>query len=97
MSSNKRYPPEFRERAVRLLEQPLAEHSSRWAATEAVSEKLGCTTVTLRRWVKQAEIDDGKREGLSTDERQQTKELQREVQELRRANEIQRTATNFLA
>ena len=75
----------------------MAEHSSRWAATEAVSEKLGCTTETLRRWVKQAEIDDGKREGLSTDERQQTKELQREVQELRRANEIQRTATNFLA
>ena len=97
MSSNKRYPPEFRERAVRLFEQSLSEHSSRWAATEAVSEKLGCTTETLRRWVKQAEIDEGKREGLTTDERQQMKELQREVKELRRANEILRTASAVFA
>ena len=58
---------------------------------------LGCTTETLRRWVKQAEIDEGKREGLSTDERQQMKELQREVKELRRANEILRTASAFFA
>ena len=97
MGTSKRYPPEFRERAVRLFEQSLAEHSSRWAATEAVSEKLGCTTETLRCWVKQAEIDEGKREGLSTDERQQMKELQREVKELRRANEILRTASAFFA
>ena len=62
-----------------------------------MSEKLGCTTETLRRWVKQAAIDEGKREGLSTDERQQMKELQREVKELRRANEILRTASAFFA
>ena len=97
MGTSKRYPPEFRERAVRLFEQSLAEHSSRCAATQAVSEKLGCTTETLRRCVKQAEIDEGKREGLSTDERQQMKELQREVKELRRANEILRTASAFFA
>ena len=71
--------------------------SSTIRAVEAVSEKLGCTTETLRRWVKQAEIDEGKREGLSTDERQQMKELQREVKELRRANEILRTASAFFA
>ena len=97
MSSTKRYSPEFRERAVRLFEQALGEHSSRWAATEAVSEKLGCTTETLRRWLKQAEIDTGKREGLSTEKRQQMKELQREVKELRRANEILKTASAFFA
>jgi len=62
-----------------------------------VSEKLGCTTETLRRWVKQAEIDGGKREGLTTDERQRMKDLQREVKELRRANEILKTASAFFA
>ena len=97
MSTSKRYSPEVRERAVRLFEQALGEHSSRWAATKSVSEKLGCTTETLRRWVKQAEIDEGKREGLSTDERQQMKDLQREVKELRRANEILKTASAFFA
>ena len=83
MSTSKRNSPEVRERAVRLFEQALGEHSSRWAATKSVSEKLGCTTETLRRRVKQAEIDEGKREGLTTDERQQMKDLQREVSELK--------------
>ena len=97
MNSTKRYSLEVRERAVRLFEQALTEHSSRWAATKSVAEKIGCTTESLRRWVKQAEIDDGKREGLSTRERQQMKDLQREVKELRRANEILKTASAFFA
>ena len=97
MSTNKHYSPEVRERAVRLFEQALNEHSSRWAATVSVSEKLGCTTETLRRWVRQSEIDQGARAGLSTDERQQMKDLQREVKELRRANEILKTASAFFA
>ena len=92
-----RYSPEVRERAVRLFEEALQEHSSRWAATQSVAEKIGCTTESLRRWVKQSEIDDGKRDGLSTSEREEMKALKREVKELRRANEILKTASAFFA
>ena len=97
MNTKKRYSPEVRERAVRLFEQALTEHSSRWAATKSVAEKIGCTTESLRRWVKQAETDQGRRDGLTTDERQQMKQLQREVKELRRANEILKSASAFFA
>ncbi|MEM7708277.1 MAG: IS3 family transposase [Pseudomonadota bacterium] len=90
-----RYSPEVRERAVRLFEEALKYHSSRWAATKSVAEKIGCTTESLRRWVKQAEIDQGKRDGLSTSERQELKALKREVKELKRANEILKTASGF--
>jgi transposase-like protein len=97
MNTTKRYSPEVRERAVRLFEQALTEHSSRWAATKSVADKIGCTTESLRRWAKQAEMDQGKRDGLTTDERQQMKDLQREIKELRRANEILKTASAFFA
>jgi len=97
MNTTKRYSPEVRERAVRLFEQALTEHSSRWAATKSVADKIGCTTESLRRWAKQAEMDQGKRDGLTTDERQQMKDLQREIKELRRANEILKTASTFFA
>ncbi len=97
MNTTKRYSPEVRERAVRLFEQALTEHSSRWAATKPVADKIGCTTESLRRWVKQAEMDQGKRDGLTTDEPQQMKDLQREIKELRRANEILKTASTFFA
>ena len=97
MNTTKRYSPEVRERAVRLFEQALTEHSSRWAATKSVVDKIGCTTESLRRWAKQAEMDQGKRDGLTTDERQQMKDLQREIKELRRANEILKTASAFFA
>ena len=97
MRTQKRYSPEVRERAVRLFEQALQDHSSRWSATKSVAEKIGCTTESLRRWVKQAEIDQGKRDGLSTTEREEMSALKREVKELRRANEILKTASAFFA
>jgi transposase len=93
--NTKRYSPEVRERAVRLFEQALHEHSPRWAATCSVAEKIGCTTESLRRWVKQADIDEGRPDGLSTRGGEEMKALKREVKELRRANEILKTASAF--
>ena len=74
-----------------------AEHPSQWATIRSVAEKLGCTVEALRRWVRQAERDGGKRPGLTTDERQRLKELEREVRELKRTNEILRLASAFFA
>ena len=70
--------PEVRERAVRMVREHGAEHPSQWAAIASIAGKLGCTTETLRRWVRQAERDAGQRSGLTTDERQQLKDLERE-------------------
>ena len=94
---NSRYSPEIRERAVRLVLDQQQEHESQWAAIESVAGKIGCTAETLRRWVRQAERDLGKREGPSSTDRQRLKELERENRELRRANEILRKATAFFA
>ncbi len=94
---NKRYSPEVQERAVRLLLEHQHEHESQWAAIESVAGKIGCTAETLRRWVRQAEKNVGKREGASTSERQRLKDLERENRELRRANEILRKASAFFA
>ena len=82
MSRLSRYSPEVRERAVRLVREHGAEHPSEWAAIESIAGKLGCTAETLRKWVRQAERDTGLRGGLTTAERQRTKELEREVREL---------------
>ena len=73
------------------------QHDSQWAAIRSVAEKIGCTSETLRHWVRQAERDTGRRPGLSTEERARLKELEREVRELRRANEILRKASAFFA
>jgi transposase-like protein len=73
------------------------EHASQWAAIQSIASKLGCTAETLRRWVRQAERDSGDRPGLTTDERQQLKALQRENFELKRANEILRKASAYFA
>ena len=73
------------------------EHPSQWAAIASIAAKLGCTTETLRRWVRQAERDAGQRAGLTTDERQRLKELERENRELKRANEILRKASAYFA
>jgi len=73
------------------------DHASQWAAIRSVADKLGCTTETLRRWVRQAERDAGRRPGLTTDERARLKQLERENLELKRANEILRKASAFFA
>jgi len=97
--SNKltRYSPEVRERAVRMVFEHRDEHDSQWAAIGSIAAKIGCKAETLRLWVRQAERDGGQRPGLTTDERAQMKALQREVRELRQANEILRKASAYFA
>jgi transposase len=97
MGRPSRYAPEVRERAVRLVEEQLREHDSEWAAMRSVAAKLGCTTETLRKWVRQAQRDAGRRPGLTTAERERLTELERENRELKRANEILRKASAFFA
>ena len=97
MARPSKYSPELRERAVRLVLEHAHEHSSQWAAMRSVADKLGCTTEALRRWVRQAERDAGKRPGLTTDERQRLKDLERENVDLKRANEILRKASAYFA
>ena len=97
MSRPSQYSPEVRERAVRMVFEHTHEHASQWATIRSVAEKLGCTVEALRRWVRQAERDAGKRPGLTTDERQRLKELERENGELKRANEILRKASAYFA
>jgi len=97
MSRSSRYSPEFRERAVRMLIEQQGEHSSQWAAMIAIASKVGCTAETLRKWVRQSEIDQGKRDGLSSTEQERLKELERENRELRQANEILRKASAYFA
>ena len=97
MGRPSKHSPEVRERAVRMVFDHTAEHSSQWAAIRSVGEKLGIQTESLRRWVRQAERNAGQRPGLSTSEREELKRLQRENLELRRANEILRKASAFFA
>ena len=97
MSNSKRYSPEVRERAVRLVFEHEHDYPSQWAAIRSIAEKMGCTAETLRKWVRRAERDQGRRAGTTTDERARIKELERENRELRRANEILRKASAYFA
>ncbi len=97
MTTTKRYSPEVRERAVRMVFEHQSDHDSQWAAMESIASKIGCTAETLRKWVRRAERDQGIREGMTTDDRERLKGLEREVKELRRANEILKTASAFFA
>jgi len=97
MARPSKYSPEVRERAVRMVFEHQEEHGSQWGSIRSIASKIGCSPETLRAWVRQAERDQGVRPGLTTDERKQMKELEREVRELRRANEILRKASAFFA
>ena len=97
MNKLTRYSPEVRERVVRLVLEYQGEHDSQWAAIGSIASKIGCTAESLRRWVRQAERDQGKRGGLSTSDRDRLKDLEREIRELKRANEILRKASAFFA
>lgn len=97
MARPRKYSPEVRERAIRMVREHGPEHASQWAAITSIAGKFGCTAETLRNWVRQAERDSGQRGGLTTDERQRFKELERENRELKRANEILQTASAYFA
>ena len=97
MNKLTKFSPEVRERAVRLVQEHRGEYPSLWAAVESIAPKIGCVPQTLLEWVKRQEVDNGQREGLSTSERERVKALEREVKELRRANDILKTASAFFA
>src|SRR5688500_17548933 len=97
MGRPSRYSPEVRERAVRMVFEHAGEHASQWAAIGSIAAKIGCTSETLRNWVRQTERDEGRRPGLTTQERERLTDLEREVRELRRANEILRKASAYFA
>jgi len=92
-----RFSPEVRERAVRMVLEHRGEYPSLWATIESIAPKIGCVPQTLNDWVRQPEVDEGMRDGISSDERARIKDLEREVKELRKANEILKLASAFFA
>ena len=95
MNKSNKFSPEVRERAVRMVQEHRGEYPSLWAAVESIAPKIGCVPQTLLGWVQRQEVDSGVREGVTTTEAQRVKELEREVKELRRANEILKLASAF--
>ncbi len=95
--TSNRFSPEVRQRAVRMVLDHGGDHASQWAAIGSIAAKIGCTAETLRKWVRQAERDAGQRPGAMTEERERIKALEREVRELRQANEILRKASAYFA
>ncbi len=92
-----KYSPEVRERAVRMVQEHRGEYPSLWAAIESIAAKIGCSAATLHAWVRKHEIDTGMRDGVTSEERERLKALERENKELRRANEILKLASAFFA
>ena len=97
MNKSNKFSPEVRERAVRMVQEHRGEYPSLWAAVESIAPKIGCVPQTLLTWVQRHEVDTGVRDGVTTVEAQRVKELEREVKELRRANEILKLASAFFA
>ncbi len=97
MSKSNKFSPEVRERSVKMVLEHQGEYESQWAAIVSVAAKVGCTGETLRGWVRQYERDTGRREGPTTAEKERIKALEREVRELRQANEILRKASAYFA
>ena len=95
--SQRRYPPELRERAVRMVLETIEQTGERFGVITRVARQLGIGTESLRGWVRQAEVDGGRRPGMTTAEQQRITELEREVRELRRANDILKAASAFFA
>ena len=91
------FSPEVRERAVRMVREHRSEYPSLWAAIESIAPKIGCVPQTLHEWVKRDQIDTGVRDGITTSEGEQMKAREREVKELRKANEILKLASAFFA
>ena len=97
MGRPSKFSPEVREGAVRLVLTQQEAHDSQWAAIESIAGKIGCTAETLRKWVRRAECDQGVRTGLTSNERERLQAQEREIRELRRANEILRKASAYFA
>ena len=97
MKKSNKFSPEVRERAVRMVQEHRSDYPSLRAAIESIAPKIGCVPQTLNEWVKRVELDSGVRDGVTRAEAQRVKELEREVKELRRANEILKLASAFFA
>jgi transposase len=97
MNKSNKFSPEVRERAVRLVQEHRGEYPSLWATIESIAPKIGCVPQTLNEWVRKYETDSGLRDGVTSEERDRIKALEREVKELRRANEILKLASAFFA
>ena len=92
-NKSNRFSPEVRQRAVRMVQEHRGEYPSLWAAIESISAKIGCVPQTLHEWVRKQEVDAGVRPGITSDERERVKALEREVKELRRAKQILKLAS----
>ena len=97
MNKSNKFSPEVRERAVRMVQEHRSEYPSLWATIESIAPKIGCVPQTLNEWVRKHETDIGLRGGVTSEERERIKALEREVRELRRANEILKLASAFFA
>ena len=97
MGRPSKYSPELRERAVRMVMEGLGDYGSEWEAIRSIAAKIGCSPETLRKWKRRGEVDRGERAGLTSDERERLKTLERENRELKRANEILRKASAYFA